>query len=55
MAAPAQPAVVAKQPLVRDSDEFREEIKKDSISDFFQSDTLSDITIVNPNTKGKYQ
>lgn len=36
-------------------EEFKKELKKDSVSDFYQSETLSDIIIVNPITGAQYK
>lgn len=37
------------------AEEIKKELKKSSISDFFQSSTLSDIVIVNPLTGAQYK
>ena len=37
------------------ADEIKKELKKASISDFFQSGTLSDIIVVNPLTGAQYK
>lgn len=52
MAAPAQPAFVPLDPA---SEEYKKEMKKANVSDFYQSGTLADITIVNPLTGAQYK
>jgi hypothetical protein len=37
------------------SEALKKELKKNCVADFFQSDTLSDITITNPDTGANYK
>jgi len=37
------------------SEALKKELKKNCVSDFFQSETLSDITITNPDTGANYK
>lgn len=38
-----------------DPEELKKELKKSNIADFFMSNTLSDITVVNPMTGANYK
>ena len=38
-----------------DPEELKKELKKSNISDFFMSNTLSDIVVVNPMTGAQYK
>ncbi len=49
MAAPADAWVALPE------EDLKKELKKDSVSDFYQSETLSDIVIVNPITGAQYK
>ena len=51
MAAAATTAAVIVEPIK----DIKKELTKTSIADFFQSPTLSDITIINPLTGASYK
>jgi hypothetical protein len=38
-----------------DPEDLKKELKKSTIADFFQSNTLSDIVVVNPLTGAQYK
>lgn len=54
MAASAPPGGAPSAHLL-EGDELKKELKKTHISDFFQSATLSDITVTNPTSGAQYK